>query len=69
MWLFAEEESNPSIDLPVLSVPLQCPSSMLLGVQLVAAPYNEALILCAAKVLEAAGVVSASTLKINSFDI
>ena len=41
------------IGLPVLSVPIQRPNSLPLGVQLIAAPYNEALILRVAAVLEA----------------
>jgi AtzE family amidohydrolase len=49
------------IGLPVLSVPIVRPSSLPLGVQLIAAPYNEALILKVASVLEANGVVSAAT--------
>lgn len=47
------------IGLPVLSVPVQRPNALPLGVQLVAAPYNEALILRVAAVLEAEGIVSA----------
>ncbi|KAB8319301.1 Asp-tRNA(Asn)/Glu-tRNA(Gln) amidotransferase GatCAB subunit A [Tolypothrix campylonemoides VB511288] len=47
------------IGLPVLSVPIQLPNTLPLGVQLIAAPYNEALILQVASVLEANGVVSA----------
>ncbi|MBD2251596.1 AtzE family amidohydrolase [Nostoc parmelioides] len=47
------------IGLPVLSVPIQRPNTLPLGVQLIAAPYNEALILQVAAVLEAQGVVSA----------
>lgn len=47
------------IGLPVLSVPIQRPNALPLGVQLVAAPYNEALILRVAAVLEAKGVVAA----------
>ncbi|MBD2359121.1 AtzE family amidohydrolase [Tolypothrix sp. FACHB-123] len=47
------------IGLPVLSVPIQRPNSLPLGVQLIAAPYNEALILKVASILEAKGVVSA----------
>ncbi|BAY23829.1 amidase [Calothrix sp. NIES-2100] len=47
------------IGLPVLSVPIVRPNSLPLGVQLIAAPYNEALILKVASVLEAKGVVSA----------
>jgi aspartyl-tRNA(Asn)/glutamyl-tRNA(Gln) amidotransferase subunit A len=47
------------IGLPVLSVPIQRPNALPLGVQLIAAPYNEALILQVASVLEAKGIVSA----------
>lgn len=47
------------IGLPVLSVPVQQPGTLPLGVQLVAAPYNEALILRVAAVLEASGVIAA----------
>jgi AtzE family amidohydrolase len=47
------------IGLPVLSVPIQRPNALPLGVQLIAAPYNEALILRVAAVLEAKGVISA----------
>lgn len=47
------------IGLPVLSVPIQRPNTLPLGVQLIAAPYNEALILRVAAVLEAKGIVSA----------
>ncbi|MEI1377366.1 AtzE family amidohydrolase [Nostoc sp. UHCC 0926] len=47
------------IGLPVLSVPIQRQNALPLGVQLIAAPYNEALILRVAAVLEAKGVVSA----------
>ncbi|HCF28628.1 MAG TPA: AtzE family amidohydrolase [Cyanobacteria bacterium UBA11049] len=47
------------IGLPIISVPIQRPNSLPLGVQLIAAPYNEALILRVAAVLEAMGVVSA----------
>jgi AtzE family amidohydrolase len=47
------------IGLPVLSVPIQRPNALPLGVQLIAAPYQEALILRVAAVLEANGVVSA----------
>jgi aspartyl-tRNA(Asn)/glutamyl-tRNA(Gln) amidotransferase subunit A len=48
------------IGLPVLSVPIQNLNSLPLGVQLIAAPNNEALILQVAAVLEAKGVVSAT---------
>jgi aspartyl-tRNA(Asn)/glutamyl-tRNA(Gln) amidotransferase subunit A len=47
------------IGLPVLSVPLQRPNALPLGVQIIAAPYNEALILRVAAVLEFQGIVSA----------
>ncbi|YAF96885.1 MAG: AtzE family amidohydrolase [Nodularia sp. CChRGM 3473] len=47
------------IGLPVLSVPIQRPNALPLGVQLIAAPYNEALILRVAAVLESQGVISA----------
>jgi AtzE family amidohydrolase len=46
------------IGLPVLSVPIQRDNALPLGVQLIAAPYNEALILRVAAVLESMGVVS-----------
>lgn len=47
------------IGLPVLSVPVQQPLGLPLGVQLIAAPNNEALILRVAAVLEAQGIVAA----------
>jgi aspartyl-tRNA(Asn)/glutamyl-tRNA(Gln) amidotransferase subunit A len=47
------------IGLPVLSVPVQRSNAIPLGVQLIAAPYNEALILRVAAVLEAEGIISA----------
>lgn len=47
------------IGLPVVSVPLQRSGQLPLGVQLIAAPYNEALVLRAAAFLEQAGIVSA----------
>ena len=53
------------IGLPVLSVPIQRPDALPLGVQLVAAPYNEALILRVAAVLEAKGVVAAPVVQSN----
>jgi len=46
------------IGLPVLSVPIQRSNVLPLGVQLIAAPYNEALILRVAAVLEAKGIIS-----------
>ncbi|MBG1266424.1 AtzE family amidohydrolase [Nostoc sp. WHI] len=48
------------IGLPVLSVPIQRLNALPLGVQLIAAPYNEALILRVAAALEAKGIVSAA---------
>lgn len=47
------------IGLPILSVPIQRPNALPVGVQIIAAPYNEALTLRAAAVLEAAGVIAA----------
>lgn len=48
------------IGLPILSVPLQQPGQLPVGVQIIAAPYQEAKILQAAAVLEAAGITSAA---------
>ncbi|NEP00755.1 MAG: AtzE family amidohydrolase [Symploca sp. SIO2E9] len=45
------------IGLPVLSVPIKSSTALPLGVQLIAAPYNEALILRVANFLEAQGLV------------
>lgn len=45
------------IGLPVLSVPIMRPNALPLGVQLIAAPYNEAFILRVASVLEAQSVL------------
>ncbi len=45
------------IGLPVLSVPVRGSHDLPLGVQLIAAPYNESLILRVAKVLENTGVL------------
>lgn len=47
------------IGLPVVSVPIQRSGQLPLGVQLIAAPYNEALVLRAAAFLEQTGMVSA----------
>jgi AtzE family amidohydrolase len=47
------------IGLPVLSVPVHLPGCLPFGVQIIAAPYNEVLILRVAAVLEAQGIVSA----------
>jgi len=46
------------IGLPVLSIPIQLPGCLPLGVQIIAAPYNEALILRVAAVLEAQGILT-----------
>lgn len=47
------------IGLPILSVPIHRPNALPLGVQIIAAPYNEAVILRAAAWLERQGIVSA----------
>ncbi len=47
------------IGLPVVSVPIQQPGSLPLGVQIIAAPYQEALVLRAAAYLEQAGIATA----------
>ncbi len=47
------------IGLPIISVPVQRPGQLPLGVQIIAAPYNEALILRVASELETLGIVSA----------
>jgi 1-carboxybiuret hydrolase len=47
------------IGLPVLSVPVHLPGYLPLGIQIIAAPYNEALILRVAAVLEKRGIVAA----------
>ncbi|AFY57790.1 amidohydrolase, AtzE family [Rivularia sp. PCC 7116] len=47
------------IGLPVLSVPIQRKNALPLGVQIIAAPYNERAILRVAAVLEKMGVISA----------
>ncbi|MEP0886231.1 AtzE family amidohydrolase [Trichocoleus sp. ST-U3] len=48
------------IGLPVLSVPVHLPNRLPLGVQIIAAPYNEALILRVAAVLEELGITTAT---------
>lgn len=50
------------IGLPVLSVPIQRENNLPLGVQLIAAPYNEALILQVAALLEAMGTTAVKAL-------
>lgn len=47
------------IGLPVLSVPIQRPNALPLGVQIIAAPNKEALILRVAATLESQGIISA----------
>jgi AtzE family amidohydrolase len=47
------------IGLPILSVPIQRPGNLPLGVQLIAAPYNETAILRVATVLEKRGIIAA----------
>lgn len=47
------------IGLPIVSVPIQRLGDMPLGVQIIAAPYNEALVLRVAAVLESQGIVTA----------
>ena len=51
------------IGLPVLSVPIQRPNALPLGVQIIAAPYQEALILRVAALLESQGIISVSLSK------
>jgi AtzE family amidohydrolase len=47
------------IGLPILSVPLQQPGGLPIGIQLIASPYNEASILRVAAALEQMGIVAA----------
>lgn len=56
------------IGLPVLSVPIQRPNAMPLGVQMIAAPYKEAWILRAAALLEAQGVIAAPIATMNDVE-
>jgi AtzE family amidohydrolase len=53
------------IGLPILSVPVQRPYDLPLGVQIIAAPYQEALILRVAAILEAEGIVSIPAIAIK----
>ncbi|MUG97429.1 AtzE family amidohydrolase [Scytonema sp. UIC 10036] len=46
------------IGLPVLSVPIHRPNTLPLGVQLIAAPYNEALVVRVARVLEVGNFIT-----------
>jgi Asp-tRNA(Asn)/Glu-tRNA(Gln) amidotransferase A subunit family amidase len=50
------------IGLPVLCVPVQRPGDLPLGVQIIGAPYSEAVILRVAAVLESQGLVSAESI-------
>jgi len=47
------------VGLPIVSVPIQRPGQLPLGIQVIAAPYNESLVLRVAAVLETAGIVAA----------
>lgn len=47
------------IGLPIVSVPVQRPGQLPIGVQIIAAPYHEALVLRVAANLEAQGIVAA----------
>jgi AtzE family amidohydrolase len=47
------------VGLPIISVPIQRSGQLPLGVQIIAAPYNEALVLRVASELETRGIVSA----------
>lgn len=47
------------IGLPIVAVPVQRPGQLPIGVQIIAAPYNEALALRVAAFLESKGIVSA----------
>lgn len=51
------------IGLPVLCVPVQRPGALPLGVQIVGAPYSEALILRVAAVLASQGIVPAESIE------
>lgn len=48
------------IGLPVLSIPIQQKDALPIGIQLIAAPYNEAIILRVAAVLESQGITRAA---------
>jgi aspartyl-tRNA(Asn)/glutamyl-tRNA(Gln) amidotransferase subunit A len=47
------------IGLPIITVPVQRPGQLPIGIQVIAAPYQEALVLRVAAYLEAQGIVSA----------
>lgn len=48
------------VGVPILSVPVQQPGELHVGVQIIGAPYQEAKVLRVAKVLEQQGIVSAA---------
>jgi AtzE family amidohydrolase len=50
------------IGLPVLCVPVQRPGALPLGVQIIGAPYSEAVILRVAAVLESQGIICAESI-------
>ncbi len=47
------------VGLPVVTVPVHLPGCLPIGIQLIGAPYSEAMLLRVAKVLESVGVVAA----------
>ena len=47
------------IGVPIVAVPVQCPGGLPIGVQIIAAPYNEGLALRVAAFLESKGAVAA----------
>jgi AtzE family amidohydrolase len=51
------------IGLPILSVPVHLPNTLPLGVQIIAAPFNESLVLRVASVLERQGAIGAKIKK------
>ncbi|MGJ3250923.1 MAG: AtzE family amidohydrolase [Elainellaceae cyanobacterium] len=53
------------IGLPILSVPIHSPRTLPVGVQLIAAPYRESLILKVAATLESKGIISAPVAQIK----
>lgn len=54
------------IGLPIISVPVRLPGQLPLGVQVIAAPYQESLALRVAAYLEAQGTISAAVPKLNT---
>jgi AtzE family amidohydrolase len=57
------------IGLPILTVPVARPYGLPLGVQIIAAPYQEAMILRAAAALEAKGVVAIPTIAMEEHPV